>query len=91
MKFYTDYVNKFFNYWAITDNNLTAIHQCYSVTFFKNGVSHNSKNAAIISKTRYKEFRLNGKHYGFECNFTKKIMAKICKRNNFKAFFITKK
>jgi hypothetical protein len=86
MKFYRDYVNKFFNYWGITNNKLTAIHHCYSVTFFKNGLKHNIKNAAYTNG-KYKQFFLNDKCYGYEKDFTKESWHIFAKDNILKPFY----
>jgi hypothetical protein len=48
------------------------------VYFYKNGMYHNSKNAAII-EVLCKEFRLNDEYYGDEYNFTKKLWRKFIK------------
>ncbi len=58
MKFYKD-----IDYNFISNNSLTAIYSCpYYITFFKNGLKHNDKNAAHIN-FHYKNFYLNDKIY----------------------------
>jgi hypothetical protein len=70
------YVNK------IRSNNLNAIfHDYYEVIFYKNGKIHNSKNAAIYSKSRGKNFWLYDMNYSNE--FTKKSWRKFVKMQAF--------
>ena len=82
MKFYIsinsstcDYLNKIIN------NILTAIisNKSSYVEFFKNGVLHNIKNAAIIYNNQYKNFISNNKRYGSEKDFTKESWRKFVK------------
>jgi hypothetical protein len=82
MKFYKDkksyiYFNK------SLDNKLTAVYQhldkYYFVHFFKNGKFHNSKNADYIDGNGFKDFSLNGKFYGRECDFTKESWRRFVK------------
>jgi hypothetical protein len=67
MKFY-----KFKSLIKIRKLYLTAIHcDFYAITFYKNGMYHNPKNAAYIAFDGYKQFILNDKPYGDQANFTK--------------------
>jgi hypothetical protein len=57
MKFYKDTVYRYNSYWhKIYFNKLTAIHADESVRFIKNGIYHNSKNAAFIRYNGTKDF-----------------------------------
>lgn len=51
--------------------------------FFKDGMYHNNKNAAIIYYSGYKEFYLNNKHYGNQNKFTKHLWRKFSKLQAF--------
>ena len=79
MKFYRDKKNNIYYWSKIEANKLTAIHSDYSVSFFKNGKRHNSKNTACVYYFVIKEFFLNGKRYGYENDFTKKSWRKFVK------------
>ena len=83
MKFYKD---KNFYLYYIRRIKLTAIlyyNSTKTISFFKNGIWHNSKNAAYIRLNVCKEFSLNGKFYGRENNFTKKSWRKFVKLQTF--------
>ncbi len=80
MKFYID--KKLFACWVkIIKYKLTSIYiDNAGVIFLKNGIVHNAKNAAYISKNnRCRKFYLNNKLYGYEDNFTKKSWRKFVK------------
>ena len=94
MKFYK-FVNEAYYLDRIKDYNLTAIYRSSSssIQFYKNGMLHNSKNAAYVyiggykrfylngkeCKIFYKQFYLSGKKYGENNNFTKKSWRRFCK------------
>ena len=69
MKFYK-YKQEQYYYNKIRNNKLNAIYSFDYVMFFKNGLSHNNKNAADIIDYS-KIFYLNGICYGNNTNFTK--------------------
>jgi hypothetical protein len=82
MKFYININSWTWNYLnKIINNKLTAIFSNKSsyVEFFKNGVLHNTKNAAIIYNSKYKDFISNNKRYGCENDFTKHSWRKFIK------------
>jgi hypothetical protein len=89
MKFYKDIIK--FDYWnKIRINKLTAIlnsknalNYAKCVYFFKNGKSHNAKNAAIISDDGYKSFHLNRIFYGNDYKFNKKSWRRFVKLKAF--------
>jgi ATP sulfurylase len=82
MKLYKENKSNICYYDKIKNNNLTCIyHDSYTVDFYKNGKLHNDKNVALISKSGYKSFYLNGKHY--RNNFTKKSWRKFVKLQTF--------
>jgi hypothetical protein len=94
MKFYKHnhnsyYIRRNYNYRSkISDNKLTAVYhfvEDYSsyVQFFKNGKVHNSKNAAYIYNSGYKEFSLNAKFYGDQDDFTKQLWRRFTKLQAF--------
>jgi hypothetical protein len=83
MKFYKDKVNKYYYWFKIINNKLTAIHYDRSTRFMKNGIFHNNKNAAIIYCSSYKEFSLNDKKYGNENTFTKQSWRRFVKLQAF--------
>jgi hypothetical protein len=69
----------------IRKNNLTVIYNnTYygSTVHFKNGVRHNDKNASY-NGNGYKEFYLDGKHYGSKNKFTKHLWRKFAKLQAF--------
>lgn len=77
MKFYKD---KTFYYWAlilINKSNAIINHKS-EIRFFKNGLEHNFKNAAL-SYGFCKHFFLNGKNYGDQYEFTKESWRKFVK------------
>jgi hypothetical protein len=82
-KFNNDFdINLFFD--KILAKKLTFIYSGDNVSFFKNGESHNDRNASlIISKNTYKAFKLNGEFYGDEKNFTKQSWRKFVKMQVF--------
>lgn len=83
MKFYKD---KNFYLYYIRRIKLTAIlyyNSTKTISFFKNGIWHNYKNAAYIRRDRLKEFYLNGKCYGYEYHFTKKLWRRFVKMKVF--------
>ena len=83
MKFYKDKSNNYNFYWSrIKSCKLTSIYvNNIGIDFFKNGIKHNTKNAAYISdyKYIYKEFYLNDKFYGDQTKFTKYSWRKFVK------------
>ena len=84
MKFYAD--KGFWNLWnKIVNNNLTCIYyDSIAIRFYKNGLWHNSKNAAYINYSNYKEFYLNGKLYSDNnYDFTKESWRKFSKLQAF--------
>jgi hypothetical protein len=83
MKFYKRSKKHFFSL-KIFFNKLTSIYSKfpYEVQFFKNGILHNTKNAAI-SNYKNKEFYLNGKCYGNQYDFTKESWRKFSKLQAF--------
>jgi hypothetical protein len=86
MKFYID-KNKSDLCWnKILDDKLTCIlfDHYKVVTFYKNGIEHNSKNAALVSCSIRKIFYLNGKYFGIDYDFTKKTWRKFVKLQIFK-------
>ena len=79
MKFYRDKRNNANYYWnKIIKYKLTAIYQDFFILFYKNGKRHNTKNASYNS-IKYKDFYLNGKHYGNKNKFTKESWRKFAK------------
>ena len=80
MKFYK-FVNEAYYLDRIKDYNLTAIYRSSSssIQFYKNGMLHNSKNAAYVYIGGYKRFYLNGKYYSYQDKFTKKSWRKFVK------------
>ena len=83
MKFYKE-DKRYYNYWSKTmRNKLTAIYFSTSVWFFKNGLYHNSKNAAYIRHDGYKEFCLNNIYYGNQDKFTKQSWHRFVKLQAF--------
>ena len=83
MKFYNDKNNSY--YWCIIfDNTLTAIHSdSYGIRFYKNGISHNSKNADYVNYKGYKTFSLNGNFYGYKDDFNKESWRRFVKLQAF--------
>jgi hypothetical protein len=85
MKFYRD-IHYSFDYWCkIYDNKFNAIYidNYLNIRFFKNGMLHNEKNAAISGYKR-KEFYLNDKCYGDQYDdFTKKSWHRFVKLQAF--------
>ncbi len=84
MKFYK-YINynKYINSTYIKTKKITCIYiNRMIVYFYKNGMYHNSKNAAII-EVLYKEFCLNEEYYGDEYNFTKQSWRRFVKMKAF--------
>jgi hypothetical protein len=84
MKFYKFEENfKYYEY--VSYYNLTCILAIKNdVLFYKNGVLHNTKNAAYISYNKYKrisysQFYLNGGFYGYKKHFNKKSWRKYIK------------
>ena len=80
MKFYIRKNNNY--YWAkIIKYKLTSIYiDSAGIIFLKNGIVHNAKNAAYISKNnRYRKFYLNNKLYGYDYSFTKYSWRKFVK------------
>ncbi len=79
MKFY-----KSKNLYKIGKFSLTAIYDNSSyVEFYKNGISHNSKNADYVNYKGYKSFSLNGKNYGNQTNFTKQSWRRFVRLQTF--------
>jgi hypothetical protein len=89
MKFYREKQDCY--YWTkIRVNKLTAIlnsknTETYAncVYFFKNGRYHNAKNADYTDDNGFKDFCLNGKHYGNENLFTKETWRRFVKLQAF--------
>ena len=68
----------------IKDNKLTTIYyNGFAVRFYKNGICHNNKNAALIRFKGHKEFVLNNKLYGYHDSFTKESWRKFVKLQAF--------
>lgn len=89
MKFYRgNYSWCNYNYNKIIENKLTAIYSLnlYHTEFFKDGKSHNTKNASNIHNNGYKRFRLNNKYYGNNYNFTKHSWRKFVRELKLKVF-----
>ena len=84
MKFYREN-NKSIDYWNKTKANKLTFIYCNrtDISFYKNGLCHNNKNAAYIYYNRYKEFRLNGKYYGNINEFTKESWRRFVKLQAF--------
>jgi hypothetical protein len=81
MKFYRE--KKTSGYWQIIKSfKLTAVYSLHFVIFFKNGLRHNSKNAAYIAG-RIPDFWLNGIFYGSKKEFSKKSWRKFVKLQAF--------
>ena len=85
MKFYRENINPV-NYWhKIKTNKLNAIYyhfyslNLYRIESYKNGIYHNTKNAAYIDHLGYKEFYLNNQCYGNQYVFTKKSWRRFVK------------
>jgi hypothetical protein len=79
MKFYRDV-----KYNKIRINKLTAIfNDYYDVCFYKNGLLHNTKNAAFFDLNGNKAFYLNDDFYGYEYHFAKKSWRRFVKMNTF--------
>ncbi len=84
MKFYVE--DKYnYVYWdKIKDNKITAIYyNGFVVRFYKNGIWHNNKNAAVIHNNGIKFFYLNDSFYGNEYDFTKKSWRRFVKLKAF--------
>ena len=83
MKFYTEnqYIYVYFN--KIKKYKLTAIYHSKSIWFFKNGESHNAKNACFVKDNIIKSFDLNGKYYGDHNLFTKQSWRRFVKMQVF--------
>jgi hypothetical protein len=81
MKFYkSKYYVPLFNF----DEKFTAIYCHYEyVKFVKNGMYHNTKNAAYIRLYGYKDFSLNDIKYGDNYKFTKQSWRRFCKLQAF--------
>jgi hypothetical protein len=79
MKFYKD--NNWHLIYKIQYNKLNAIYLSHinSISFFKNGNHHNTKNVGYIRRDGYKTFCLNGKDYGTNYTFTKSSWRKFVK------------
>ena len=76
MKFYID-INDYDDYWSkIRTNKLTAIYLNYwAARFYKNGIRHNIKKAAVYYSDGFECFYLNGIYYGDKTKFTKSFVA----------------
>jgi hypothetical protein len=92
MKFYKDKIRTYYYFdntkffFKIIENKLSAIYCFDDVRFFKNGQLHNSKNASYFGYNElngFKQFLLNGKHYGRNNNFTKSSWRKFTKLKAF--------
>ena len=84
MKFYRD---KFrMKYWnKIISNKLTSIYvDKNTLSFYKNGNLHNSKNVAYKNNNGYKEFVLNDIVFGYSKDFTKKSWRRFVNMQVFK-------
>ena len=83
MKFYTEnqYIYIYFN--RIKKYKLTAIYFSNPIWFFKNGESHNAKNACFVKDNMIKSFDLYGEYYGDQTQFTKKSCRKFVKLQAF--------
>ena len=83
MKFYRGKNNSYFLR-KIVNNKLNAIYFDYiESAFYKNGLYHNTKNAACINYFGYKEFLLNDISYGNHNNFTKYSWRRFVKMQVF--------
>jgi hypothetical protein len=85
MKFYRYNINYFFHN-NIIINNLTAVYLNYfgSISFYKNGKNHNTKNTAYIhNDNKFNGFYLNGNFYGYKDDFTKHSWRKFVKLQAF--------
>ena len=73
MKFYIEQKDLYYRY-KIKVNKLPASYYNKNdyVQFYKNGLFHNSKNAAYVSVSGWKTFYLKGSCKGYKNNFTKK-------------------
>ena len=56
------------------------------IAFYKDGLHHNSKNAAFINNKGFKYFYLNNKCYGFEYHFNKESWRRFVKLQVFYEF-----
>ena len=85
MKFYRNKaIGLFIHLDIIKNNKLTAIYMDnFGGDFFKDGLRHNSKNAAYIRYDGYKQFYLNNKCYGDEDDFTKQSWRRFVKMQVF--------
>ncbi len=87
MRFYRDKYNNHYYYNEIEFLKLTCIYcTCfvgYCVIFFKNGLYHNSKNAAYIYGDNYKQFRLNDINHSYDKDFNKKSWRRFVKLQTF--------
>jgi hypothetical protein len=80
MKFYK---NNF--YYKIISNKLTSIYvDKNTLSFYKNGNLHNSKNVAYKNNNGYKEFVLNDIVFGYSKDFTKKSWRRFVNMQVFK-------
>jgi hypothetical protein len=78
IKFLSIYNNKIIN-----DKLSAILHSQYdSIIFYKNGLRHNSKNAAYLSD-RIPDFWLNNNFYGSIEDFTKESWRKFTKLQAF--------
>ncbi len=85
MKFYVD-VNDYDDYWSkIRVNKLTAIYLNYwAIRFYKNGMRHNIKKAAVYYSDGFECFYLNGIYYGDQTKFTNHSWRRLVKMEVFK-------
>ncbi len=86
MKFYIDKSDIYY-FTKIKNNNLTAIlfyDFTKAVSFFKNGESHNYKNASYTSTYGTKQFYLNNKYCGENADFNKHSWRRFVKLQIFK-------
>lgn len=84
MKFYKENLYTNYQYSKIIHNKLNVCyHRFDGVIFFKNGKSHNVKNASFQVCDGYKTFYLNGKYYGYKAEFTKESWRKFVKLKAF--------
>lgn len=83
MKFYKKTSQALLNETFFNEKITNICSTYYSVEFCKNDMYHNTKNAAYVHNSCYKEFYLNGEFYGTEKYFTKKSWRKFVKMQAF--------
>jgi hypothetical protein len=83
MKFYRKTEQHLFNGTFADEKLIYICSTYYFVDFCKNNTYHNTKNAAYVHDSSYKEFYLNGKCYGTNNDFTKNLWRKFVKMQVF--------